>query len=137
AGLWLFTIVVTPTLVLGADGLRVTAQSTLFTLAAFLTEHPLILALAWAGSVVAVRRGLMTTRSKKRHAAGTYLAVSALLFAIGAILITLPIPRGSALELTALGVLVAGAVIRKGIFPAHAWVPAMFEHGRLGPAILF
>jgi NADH-quinone oxidoreductase subunit M len=137
AGLWLFTVVATPTLVLGADGLRFTAQSTLFTLAAFLTEHPLVLALAWAGSVAAVRGGLMTTRSKKRHAAGTYLGVSSLLFALGAVLITLPSRHGSALEVTALGLLVAGAIVRQGIFPTHAWVPALFEHGRLGPAILF
>lgn len=137
ASLWLFTVVATPTLVLGADGLRLTAQSTLFTLAAFLTEHPLVLALAWAGSVAALRGGLLTTRSKKRHAAGTYLGVSTLLFALGAVLITLPTKRGSILELTALGLVVVGALIRKGIFPAHAWVPALFEHGRLGPAILF
>ncbi|MFO0742473.1 MAG: proton-conducting transporter membrane subunit [Labilithrix sp.] len=137
AGLWLFTIVVTPTVVLGADGLRFTAQSTLFTLATFLTEHPLVLALAWAGSVAALRGAFMTTRSKKRHFAGVYLGVSTILFASGAVLLTLPTARGSALDITALGLLVAGAMIRKGIFPAHAWVPAMFEHGRLGPSILF
>lgn len=137
AGMWLFTIVATPTLVLGADGLRFTAQSTLFTLATFLTEHPLVLALAWGGSVAALRGSLTTTRSKKRHAAGRYLGVSTLLFTLGAILSTRPTTHGSALELTALALLVAGAMIRKGIFPAHAWVPAMFEHGRLGPAILF
>jgi NADH-quinone oxidoreductase subunit M len=137
AGLWLFTVVATPTLVLGPDGLRFTAQSTLFNLAAFLTEHPLVLTLAWAGSVAALRGGLMTTRSKKRHAAGTYLAVSVLLFTLGAILSVLPTAHGSALELTTLSLLVAGAMIRNGIFPLHAWIPAMFEHGRLGPAILF
>jgi NADH-quinone oxidoreductase subunit M len=137
AGMWLFTIVATPTIVLGADGLRFTAQSTLFTLAAFLTEHPLVLAAAWAGSVTALRGSLMTTRSTKRHAAGRYLNVSTLLFVVGALLITRPTRHGSALELTALGLLVAGAMIRKGIFPAHAWIPALFEHGRLGPAILF
>lgn len=136
AGLWLFTIVATPTLVLGADGLRSTAQSTLFTLAAFLTEHPLVLALAWAGSVAALRGAMTTTRSKKRHAASTYLKVSTLLFGLGAVVLTQARPGGR-LELAALGLLVGGAMIRKGIFPAHAWVPAMFEHGRLGPAILF
>jgi NADH-quinone oxidoreductase subunit M len=136
AFLWFFTLVVTPTLALGADGLRFTAQSTLFTLAAFLTSHPLTLALAWAGSVLSLRGGLTTTRSKKRHAAGAYLAVSTLLFALGAILISIPIEH-RALELTGLGCLVVGAMIRKGIFPVHAWVPAVFEHGRLGPAILF
>lgn len=137
SGLWLFTIVATPTIVLGTDGLRLTAQSTLFTLAAFLTEHPLVLALAWTGSVVALRGSLTTTRAKKQHAAGLYLAVSAALFSVGAILVSGLAPRGSKLELLALGLLVAGAMIRKGIFPAHAWVPALFEHGRLGPAILF
>jgi NADH-quinone oxidoreductase subunit M len=137
AGLWLFTLIATPTLVLGADGLRFTAQSTLFTLAAFLTERPLILALVWAGSVAALRGAFVTTRSRMQHAAGMYLGVSTVLFAAGAILYILPTPRGSALELTSLTLLVAGAMIRKGIFPAHAWIPAMFEHGRLGPSVLF
>jgi NADH-quinone oxidoreductase subunit M len=86
--------------------------------------------------VLSLRAGLTTTRSKKRHAAGAYLAVSALLFAGGAILVSIPI-KHRALEVTGLGLLVVGALIRKGIFPAHAWVPAVFEHGRLGPAILF
>ena len=27
--------------------------------------------------------------------------------------------------------------MRKGIVPFHAWVPEVFDHGRLGPAILF
>lgn len=139
AFLWLFTLVVTPKLVFGVDRIRGTAASTFFTLLAFLTEHPLVLALAWAGSVTAMRGALVTTRSKMHHAAGTYLGVSTLLFAVGAVLVTVTslTPRGSRLELVALCLLVAGAMIRKGIFPAHAWVPALFEHGRLGPAILF
>jgi NADH-quinone oxidoreductase subunit M len=139
AFLWLFTIVVTPRLVFGVDRIRGTAASTVFTLLAFLTEHPLVLALAWAGSVLAMRRSLFTTRSRMHHAAGAYLGVSTLLFTAGAILVTITsiTPRGSRLELVALCLLVAGAMIRKGIFPAHAWVPALFEHGRLGPAILF
>ncbi len=137
AGLWLFTLVVSPRIVFGTDRIRGTALSTLFTLLAFLTEHPIVLAIAWAGSVVAVRSSLMTPRSRKRHRAGAYLGLSTLLFTAGAILATVPTPKGGALELTALALIVAGAMIRKGIFPAHAWVPAMFEHGRLGPAILF
>jgi NADH-quinone oxidoreductase subunit M len=27
--------------------------------------------------------------------------------------------------------------VRKGILPFHAWLPEVFDHGRLGPAILF
>jgi NADH-quinone oxidoreductase subunit M len=121
------------------DRIRGTAASTVFTLLAFVTEHPLVLALAWAGSVAAIRGSLVTTRSKMQHAAGTYLNISTVLFTVGAILVTITrlTPRGSRLELVALCLLVAGAMIRKGIFPAHAWVPALFEHGRLGPVILF
>jgi NADH-quinone oxidoreductase subunit M len=33
--------------------------------------------------------------------------------------------------------IVGAALIRKGIVPFHAWVPEVFDHGRLGPAILF
>jgi NADH-quinone oxidoreductase subunit M len=33
--------------------------------------------------------------------------------------------------------IVAAALVRKGIVPFHAWVPEVFDHGRLGPAILF
>jgi NADH-quinone oxidoreductase subunit M len=32
---------------------------------------------------------------------------------------------------------VIAALIRKGIFPFHAWVPEVFDHGSLGPAIMF
>jgi NADH-quinone oxidoreductase subunit M len=33
--------------------------------------------------------------------------------------------------------IVFAALMRKGIVPLHAWVPEVFDHGRLGPAILF
>jgi NADH-quinone oxidoreductase subunit M len=33
--------------------------------------------------------------------------------------------------------IVVGALVRKGILPFHAWLPEVFDHGRLGPAILF
>jgi NADH-quinone oxidoreductase subunit M len=33
--------------------------------------------------------------------------------------------------------IVVAALVRKGIVPFHAWVPEVFDHGRLGPAILF
>ena len=33
--------------------------------------------------------------------------------------------------------IVVAALIRKGIVPFHAWLPDVFDHGRLGPAILF
>jgi NADH-quinone oxidoreductase subunit M len=33
--------------------------------------------------------------------------------------------------------IIVAALVRKGIVPFHAWVPEVFDHGRLGPAILF
>jgi NADH-quinone oxidoreductase subunit M len=36
-----------------------------------------------------------------------------------------------------LWLVVAAVLIRKGIFPVHAWIPEAFEHGRLGPSVLF
>jgi hypothetical protein len=33
--------------------------------------------------------------------------------------------------------IVIAALLRKGIVPFHAWVPEVFDRGRLGPAILF
>jgi NADH-quinone oxidoreductase subunit M len=33
--------------------------------------------------------------------------------------------------------IVVAALVRKGIVPFHAWLPEVFDHGRLGPAILF
>ena len=41
------------------------------------------------------------------------------------------------IERAALWMIVVAALIRKGILPFHAWVPEVFDHGRLGPAILF
>jgi len=134
AGLWLFTLVVSPSIVFRGDRVRAAAASTGFTLTAFLTEHPLVLAAAWAGSVAALHGALSTSRSTRRHLAGVYLTMSAALFGVGAIGLAVG-PRS--LELGALTLVVVGAMIRKGIFPVHAWVPTLFEQGRLGPAILF
>jgi NADH-quinone oxidoreductase subunit M len=41
--------------------------------------------------------------------------------------------------LESIGILlvVLAALVRKGVFPFHAWVPEVFDRGRLGPAILF
>jgi NADH-quinone oxidoreductase subunit M len=44
---------------------------------------------------------------------------------------------GTPSEIGGLALIVAAALIRKGILPFHAWLPAIFEHGRLGPPTLF
>jgi NADH-quinone oxidoreductase subunit M len=43
----------------------------------------------------------------------------------------------AALETTGIWLIVIAALVRKGIVPFHAWVPEVFDHGRLGPVILF
>src|SRR4029079_578908 len=48
-----------------------------------------------------------------------------------------PGARGTMVETAGLWLIVVAALIRKGIVPFHAWVPEVFDHGRLGPAILF
>jgi NADH-quinone oxidoreductase subunit M len=41
------------------------------------------------------------------------------------------------IETAAIWLIVVAALVRKGILPFHAWLPEVFDHGRLGPAILF
>ena len=45
--------------------------------------------------------------------------------------------KNTAIETTAMWLIVVAALVRKGIVPFHAWLPEVFDHGRLGPAILF
>jgi NADH-quinone oxidoreductase subunit M len=59
------------------------------------------------------------------------------MFAIGVALLISPGVQNTALETIAMWSIVIAALIRKGIVPFHAWVPEVFDHGRLGPAILF
>ena len=60
-----------------------------------------------------------------------------LLFAIGVVLLVGPGVRNTMLETVGLWLIVIAALLRKGIFPFHAWLPEVFDRGRLGPAILF
>jgi NADH-quinone oxidoreductase subunit M len=66
-----------------------------------------------------------------------YLGVSTMLLGIGVALLVSPGVQGSAFETAAMWLIVIAALVRKGIVPFHAWVPEVFDHGRLGPAILF
>jgi NADH-quinone oxidoreductase subunit M len=45
--------------------------------------------------------------------------------------------RDAVLASIGMWLIVIAALVRKGIVPFHAWVPEVFDHGRLGPAILF
>ncbi len=135
ATLWLFSIAVTPRMLMGPGGLRRTALATLFTSIAFLTENPLLLFATWVGSVLTFSATL--AEGRHRHRGRLYLAASTVCFGAGLVFVFWPGTKGGTGEIIGLIFLSIGALMRKGIFPFHGWVPAVFEHGRLGPAILF
>jgi NADH-quinone oxidoreductase subunit M len=138
AGLWLLTVAVTPRAALDLPGLRRTALATLLTVASFLTENALVLLVLSTASVWTFLSALSDPAHRyQRRVATQYLGLSTLLFAIGVALLIWPAPRSRAVETTAMWLIVAAALVRKGILPFHAWVPEVFDHGRLGPAILF
>jgi NADH-quinone oxidoreductase subunit M len=138
AGLWLLTVAVTPRAALDRGGLRRTALATLITLASFLTESAMVLLLLSVASVWTFWSGIADPAHRyQRRIVAAYLGVSTLFLAVGVLLLIGPVEQGTTLEATGLWLIVVAALIRKGIVPFHAWMPEVFDHGRLGPAILF
>lgn len=138
AGLWLLTVAVTPRAALDRSGLRRTALATLLTLASFLTESAVVLLLLSAASVWTFVSALSDpAHQTQRRVALAYLGSSTLLLAAGVALISGPGAQYPRLETAGLFLIVIAALMRKGIVPFHAWVPEVFDHGRLGPTILF
>ena len=138
AGLWLLTVAVTPKASLDRRGLRRTALATLFTLGSFLTESAVVLLALSLMSVWTFLSALADPAHRyQRRIVAVYLGVSMLLFSIGVGLLVSPGVQNTALETAAMWCIVTAALVRKGIVPFHAWVPEVFDHGRLGPAILF
>ncbi len=138
AGLWLLTVAVTPRSALDRGGLRRTAFATLLTLASFLTESAVVLVILSAASVWTFVSALSDDAHRaQRRIAVAYLGLSTALFGVGVALLVGPGTEGTRVETVALWLIVIAALIRKGIVPFHAWVPEVFDHGRLGPTILF
>src|SRR5438477_1377255 len=138
AGLWLLTVAVTPRAALDRGGLRRTALATLITFGSFLTESAVMLLLLSVASVWTFWSGIADPAHRyQRRIVAAYLGVSTLFLAAGVALLIGPGEHGTMLESTGLWLIVIAALIRKGIMPFHAWVPEVFDHGRLGPAILF
>ena len=138
AGLWLLTVAVTPRGALDQRGLRRTAVATLITLASFLTESAVVLLLLSAISVWTFQSALADpTHRYQRRVVVVYLGLSTLLFTAGVALLVSPGVQNTSFETAGMWLIVAAALVRKGIVPFHAWVPEVFDHGRLGPAILF
>ncbi len=138
AGLWFLTVAVTPRAALDRGGLRRTALATLITLASFLTESAVVLLLLSMASVWTFLSALGDpAHLYQRRIVGAYLGFSTLLFGIGVALLIGPGAQGTTFEAAGMWLIVIAALVRKGIVPFHAWVPEVFDHGRLGPAILF
>lgn len=138
AGLWLLTVAVTPRAALDRRGLRRTAVATLITIASFLTESAVVLVLLWAASVWTFLSALADpAHRRQRRIVAAYLGLSTVLLGAGVTLLVGPAAQNPAVETLGMWLIVAAALVRKGIVPFHAWVPEVFDHGRLGPAILF
>jgi len=138
AGLWLLTVAVTPRAALDRGGLRRTALATLITLASFLTESAVVLVVLSLASVWTFLSALSDpAHQAQRRIVAVYLGGSALIFGVGVALLVGPGAGNATLETAGMWGIVTAALMRKGIVPFHAWVPEVFDHGRLGPAILF
>src|SRR5215813_217289 len=84
AGLWMFTVAVTPRAALDRGGLRRTALSTLITLASFLTESAVVLLVLSMASVWTFLAALGDPAHQyQRRIVAVYLGVSTLLFGVG------------------------------------------------------
>ncbi len=132
AGLWLFSVAVTPRMTLDKQGLSRAARTTLLTTLTFASESPFVLCVLWALSVL----NLPGAR-RAPHRAGWYLWASALLLAGGVALRLLPATEGTWAATAGLAMIGGAAAIRAGLLPLHAWLPALFDHGPLGPSLLF
>jgi NADH-quinone oxidoreductase subunit M len=138
AGLWLLTVAVTPRAALDRRGLRRTALATLITVASFLTESAVGLLVLSVASIWTFLSALADPAHRyQRRVVAAYLGISTLLFAFGVALLVGPGVQNTTVEAAAMWLIAIAALVRKGIVPFHAWVPEVFDHGRLGPAILF
>jgi NADH-quinone oxidoreductase subunit M len=138
AGLWLLTVAVTPRGALDHGGLRRTAVATLITLLSFLTESGIVLLILSTASIWTFLSALGDPAHKhQRRIVAAYLGGSTLVFAVGIAFVVGSGARHTPIETAGLWLIAIAALVRKGIVPFHAWVPEVFDRGRLGPAILF
>ena len=136
AALWLVTIAVTPRSRLDRMGLRRTALATLATTYAFLTESPALLALAWIVSNWLFLTALSRDGHRRaRRVAGLHVWASTVFLFAGIGLSALT--SSSSATTAGLWLILIAVLIRKGIFPFHAWIPEAFDSGRVGPVLLF
>ena len=135
--LWILAVGVAPRMALDRYGLRRTALATLTTVAVFLTESAPLLVALWTLSVVILLRGLVAGGYRRAlRVAAVFLSASVMLLAVGVTVSRWEVGMEGSSWLGSVCILLA-VMIRKGIFPLHAWLPETFEHGRIGPVVLF
>ena len=138
AALWAVSVTVTPRAALSRRGMRLSALATMTTLVGFLTRNPLLMLLVWTTSAGVFLAWLGAPEYRRaRRVASFYLGISTMVFVAGLLCITWPEARVLGLEKVGIWLIVAAVLGRKGIFPFHAWIPELFERGRLGATILF
>lgn len=133
AALWLITVATTPSAHLDRGGLGRTAVATSVGTLAFLTESPTLLACCWIASSVLFLKGLASAesqRTKRLVAAYHLLSIGLLLGGIG-------LTASDGTRTVGLWFIISAVLIRKGIFPFHAWIPEVLDRGRIGPTVAF
>ena len=134
--LWLVSVAVTPRTRLDGGGLQRTAAATLSATLAFLTESPALLVAFWTVSNLLFIGGLSAREHRRaRRVAGVYLWASTVFLAGGVALAFGGAGEGA--RTAGLWLVVVAVLVRKGILPFHAWIPEVFDSGRMGPIIRF
>ncbi|HEX4048174.1 MAG TPA: proton-conducting transporter membrane subunit [Elusimicrobiota bacterium] len=127
--LWLLTVIVTPSSRRTEAGFARTAASCLLDLAAFSTVAPAALIAVWIASSLILAASHSESRfAEARRIIVAHLGLSTVCLAAGALLA--PSQWG-------VGLILIAVLIRKGIFPFHAWIPETFDKGRIGPVARF
>ena len=153
--LWMITVIVTPRMMLNRPGLIRGAIAHFLTCLAFLTDSWTIILFVWVAATLVyelANRSQMGTddsslaqftsvkERKKIFGFSRYLWASVISLFAGYFFLRLsssPATNFEGARSLALFFMLLALMIRKGLFPFHAWIPSAFERGRLGPAILF
>lgn len=136
--LWLITLALAPRSTIDARSLRRDALATALTTVTYLSEHPLVLVGTWTITALAFTRALREVSvSRARTVTTGYVLASTGAFVLGVGLVAVSAAPSSWMGASGLALIVVAALVRKGIFPFHAWMPTAFAHTRLDASVLF
>ncbi len=134
--LWLVSIGITPRMRLDGGSTARNAAAALATTLAFLTDSPVLLVLLWIASSGLLVYALSAAEHRRaRRLAALHLTLAAALFAAGVGCVSLS--PGTVVGRVGLWLVLVAILIRTGVLPFHAWVPEVFDTGRLNPIVTF